>query len=241
MYQPRTYRRWVKAPDLISFRVVVKETDLMILAERSLEGEALSLVNKFRNAIEDYIRIDPLFLTSLEPIPVTEEMPPVARQMAEAAKMVGVGPMAAVAGAIAQSVGEELGKISPEVIIENGGDNYLLSHHDRVVGIYAGSSPLSGRVGLVIKASEMPVGVCTSSGTVGHSLSFGSADAVTVVSPSAFLADAAATAIGNLINSAEDFSHGFELAKSIPGILGVILIKGDKIGAWGDVELCTIR
>lgn len=240
MYQPRTYRRWVRAPDLVSFRVVVKETDLMVLADSDLTTETLYLVSKFRRIIESYIEVNPLFLTSLEPVNVAEGVPSIICQMAAAATQVGVGPMATVAGAIAQSVGEELGSISQEVIIENGGDSYLRSHHDRVVGIYAGNSPLSGRLGVVIKASEMPIGVCTSSGAVGHSLSFGSADAVTVVSPSAYLADAAATAIGNRIGSVDDFPVGFELAERTSGILGVVIIKDDKVGVWGDVELCSI-
>ncbi|MCJ7768867.1 MAG: UPF0280 family protein, partial [Dehalococcoidales bacterium] len=159
------------------------------------------------------------------------------REMATAAAKVDVGPMAAVAGAIAQFVGEELILYSSEVIIENGGDIYLKSLKDRTVAIYAGGSPLSGKIGLEIKAAETPLSICTSSGTVGHSLSLGKADAVVVASKSATLADAAATAICNIIIQPEDIQAGIEFAKHIEGLLGVVIIKDDKIGIWGNLTI----
>jgi ApbE superfamily uncharacterized protein (UPF0280 family) len=160
--------------------------------------------------------------------------------MAEATEKVGVGPMASVAGAITEFIGAELLAFSPEVIIENGGDIYLKSLEKRTVGIFAGRSPLGGRIGLEIEAKDTPLGVCTSSGTVGHSFSRGKADAVVALSPSATLADAAATAIGNLIEKAEDIPKGIEFADDIAGLTGVLIIKDDKIGAWGKVSICQI-
>jgi len=237
MYEPRTYRHWVEGKDLISFNVTVKETDLYIRATINLKRKAHRLVLKYRHQLESYIERYPAFLTSLEPLPATEDAPHIVRQMSEAAQTVGVGPMASVAGAIAEFVGNELAPFSPEIIVENGGDIYLKSSGKRIVGIYAGNSPLSGKIRLEIGGEETPLGICTSSGTVGHSLSYGKADAVIVLSKSASLADAAATAIGNLINQSADINSGIELAKDIKGISGVVIIKDDNIGLWGKVKI----
>jgi ApbE superfamily uncharacterized protein (UPF0280 family) len=239
MYQPRTYRHWVKDKGLVGFNVVVKETDLYIRASSDLKRKAQRLVVKYRQQLESYIERHPKFLTSLEPLAI-ENAPRLVIEMAEAAKKTGVGPMAAVAGAIAEFVGRELLELSPEVIVENGGDIYLKSSSDRLIGIYAGQSPLTGRVGLEIKAKDTPLGICTSSGTVGHSLSLGKADAVIALSKSTALADAAATAIGNIIKSADDIPRGIERAISIKGLNGIIIIKDDKIGLWGKVKVRPI-
>lgn len=146
--------------------------------------------------------------------------------------------MASVAGAIAEFVGSELSAFSPEIIVENGGDIYLKSSKTRLVGIYAGKSPLTGKIGLEINGQDTPLGICTSSGTVGHSLSFGKADAVVVLSKSATLADAAATAIGNLIVEPDDIPKGIEFAKGIEGLKAVIIIKDDDMGLRGEVKIC---
>jgi len=240
MYEPRTYRHWIKDKDLISFNVVVKETDLYIRASTNLQKKAYELVLKYRNALEGYIKQHPAFLTSLEPLPVSDDAPHMVIEMSAAAEKVGVGPMASVAGAIAESVGNELLALSPEIIIENGGDIYLKSLRKRIVGIYAGKVPLTGKIGLEIKGQDTPLGICTSSGTVGHSLSYGTADAVVVLSKSATLADAAATAIGNLIVQPDDIPNGLEFASSIEGLKGVMIIKEDKIGLWGEVKICQM-
>jgi ApbE superfamily uncharacterized protein (UPF0280 family) len=241
MYQPRTYRHWVKGDDLAAFEVTVKETDLYLRARSDLKQEAYELVLKYRRVLEEYIKGHPLFLTSLEPLAVEKDAPPLVADMAEAAEKAGVGPMAAVAGAIAEAVGKELLAFSPEVIVENGGDIYLKSLTKRRIGIYAGQSPLTKRVGLEIEGEETPLGVCTSSGTVGHSLSFGLADAVVVLSPSTALADAAATAVGNLIRRPEDIPGGIEFARSISGLKGVVIIQGEQVGVWGELKLCQME
>lgn len=237
MYQPRSYRHWIKDKDLASFNVVVKETDLYIRASTDLKRKARRLVLKYRELLERYIERHLSFLTSLEPLAVDNDAPHIVTEMAEAAKKVGVGPMAAVAGAIAEFVGNELLDSSAEVIVENGGDIYLKSLSNRLIGIYAGKSPLSGNIALEIRGQDTPIGICTSSGTVGHSLSYGKADAVIVLSRSTALADAAATAIGNLIKRSGDIPGGIEFARSIDGLNGLIIIKGDKIGMWGEVKI----
>jgi len=238
MYQPRTYRHWVKDKDLVSFNVVVKETDLYIRASINLKRKALKLVLKYRDLLERYIERHPSFLTSLEPVAIGDDAPRIVTEMAESARKVGIGPMASVAGAIAEFVGSQLLDSSPEIIVENGGDIYLKSLGERLIGIYAGKSPLTGKIGLEINGQDTPMGICTSSGTVGHSLSYGKADAVIVLSKSAALADAAATAIGNLIIQPNDIPSGIEFAQGINGLNGVVIIQGDKMGLWGEVKIC---
>ena len=240
MYEPRTYRDWSRDKDLVSFTVIVKETDLFIRASKNLQNEAYELVLKYRSQLEKYIEKHPRFLTTLEPFTVGDDAPPIVKSMAEAASKVDVGPMAAVAGAIAELVGNELSALSPEVIGENGGDSYLKSLKDRMVGIYAGDSPFTGRIGVEINGQDTPMGICTSSGTVGPSLSFGKADAVTVLAKSATLADAAATAIGNLIVDASDIPKGIEFAKGVAGLTGVVIIKGKDMGLWGEVKIVKL-
>ena len=148
--------------------------------------------------------------------------------------------MAAVAGAIAEAVGKDLLAYTPEVIVENGGDIFMKISQPRLVGVYAGESPFTGRIALEISPGEIPLGVCTSSGTVGHSLSFGAADAVVVLSHSTALADAAATAIGNRVRTADDIDVAIEQAQAIAGMVGVVIIKDDRIGMWGDVKLVSL-
>lgn len=237
-YQPRTYRHWIEGKDLVQFSVTEKETDLYIRATSNLQRKAHRLVLKYRKQLESYIERNPAFQTSLEPITILKNAPAIVREMAEAGQKAGVGPMAAVAGAIAECVGEELLAFTPEIIVENGGDIYLKLLKKRVVGIFAGDSPLTGKIGLEINPQETPLGVCTSSGTVGHSLSFGQADAVVVVAASATLADAAATAIGNRVKQPGDIDKALEFARGIGVLKGIVIIIGKSVGAWGEVKLC---
>ncbi len=237
-YQPKTYRHWVEGKDLAAFTVKIKETDLYIRAAANLQRKARRLVLKYREQIESYIEQNPEFQTSLEPLPSPQDAPRIVREMIEAGQKAGVGPMASVAGAVAEFVGKELLEFSGEVIIENGGDIFLKINATRVVGIYAGDSPLSGKIGLEINPQETPLGICTSSGTVGHSLSFGNADAVVTVAPSAVLADAAATAICNMVKKPADINAAIESGRRISGLKGIVIIIGGDIGVWGSIKLC---
>jgi len=149
--------------------------------------------------------------------------------------------MAAVAGAVAEWVSNDLLRFSKEVIVENGGDIYLSTSKERVIGIYAGRSPLSLKIGMVIRPEETPLGICTSSGTVGHSLSFGKADAVCILSKSAALADAAATAVGNIVRGKKDVESGLERGKTIGGVLGMVIVVEEKMGVWGNIRLIRLQ
>ena len=240
VYQPRTYRQWIRSPDLVTFSVVMEETDLLVSAGSDLSSQALEIVQRLRLALKDYIGKHPSFVSTLEPMLVEDDAPSLVRDMALAARAAGVGPMAAVAGAIAEAVGTRLLGYSDEVIVENGGDIFLKSSRRRLVGIYAGESRLTGKIAFQIEPEDTPLGVCTSSGTVGHSLSFGLADAATVFSSSTALADAAATAIGNLIRSAGDIPKAIEFARQVPQLRGVAIVKGDVLGLWGDVRIASL-
>jgi ApbE superfamily uncharacterized protein (UPF0280 family) len=237
-FQPRTYRHWIEGKDLVAFNVTDKETDLYIRAREDIHRKARRIMLKYRYQVEGYIANHPDFLKSLEPLEVAESAPAIVKQMAEAGQTAGVGPMAAVAGAIAENVGRELLGFSPEVIVENGGDIFLKVIKSSVIGIFAGDSPLTGKIGLEIEASDTPLGVCTSSGTVGHSLSYGRADAAIVLADSAALADAAATAIGNRVSRPGDIDDAVEFGQGIPGLKGFVIIIGGKVAAWGDIKLC---
>ncbi len=237
MYEPRFYRLWSTDKDLVSFNVTVKETDLYIRASRDLQSETLKVVTRERIALEDYIQRHPGFSVAMTPYPVEDDAPGIVSEMAEAAEKVGVGPMAAVAGAIAERVGRALLEFSPEAIVENGGDIFLKSQKKRTVGIYAGQSHFADRLALEIKPSETPLGICTSSGTVGHSLSLGKADAIITLAPCTALADAAATAIGNLIKEETDIPQGIDFAREIDGLSGVVIIKNEKMALWGQVKI----
>jgi uncharacterized protein len=238
--EPRTYRTRMAREGLVSFRVAVKETDLLVLAGRDFTDEVREVVVKERQQLEGYIEAHPEFGKTLNPWPEDPFGPGVVREMIAAGQKTGVGPMAAVAGAIAERVGLALLPRTPEVIVENGGDIFLKISQPATVALFAGKSPLSQKVGLTIDPLLGPVGVCTSSGTVGHSLSFGRADAACVLAPSTALADACATALGNRVPDAGAINAALEWVAEVPGILGAVVIVGDKLGAWGQVELAPL-
>jgi len=240
-HEERHYRKSIKAEGLSKFTAVDKETDLLILARKNLQREAHASVLRFRSELENYITKDPDFMKSLSPKRVGLRAPKIVKDMASAAKRAKVGPMAAVAGTIAEYVGKDLQRHSKEVIVENGGDIYMKITQPRRVSIFAGSSPFSERIALEIDPDQTPLGVCTSAGTVGHSLSFGAADAVVVTSKSTALADAAATAIGNTVKTVADIQGGLNFARRIKGINSALIIKDDHIGAWGRMKIVAVK
>lgn len=161
--------------------------------------------------------------------------------MLKAARNSGVGPMAAIAGAVAEQVGHGLLKLTDQVIIENGGDVFIKTNSSVTVGIFAGRSPLSLRFGIRLNNRSKPEAVCTSSGTMGHSLSRGKADAVCVVADSCPIADAAATSIGNLIDSSADIDSAIKTGRRIGELRAIVAIVGEKIGMWGDLEIVALK
>lgn len=241
MYQNRQYRNLTYAGNLTSFRVVVKETDLFVHAAKPLKDATRELILKYRGYIEAHIKRYPAFVQAMTPWGFEGPLPIIIRQMIDAGNKAGVGPMAAVAGAIAEHVGGDLLSCSEEVIVENGGDVFLKTHGPVTVGVFAGNSPLSLRIGLRLNPVEAPLSVCTSSGTVGHSLSLGKADAVSVVARSCALADAAATAIGNRIKGKNHIQPAVDFGKKIEGVMGIVAILEDAVGVWGEVDIVPLE
>ncbi len=240
MYEERTYRNLVKTDDLVNFEVIVKETDLFVRADRDLSPETRESVLKHRYQLETYIAAHPEFATSLVPVEEDPYAPEIVREMIRVSTLARVGPMAAVAGAMAEFVSKDLLKVSKQVIVENGGDIYLATSRERRIGVYAGTSPFSLKLGIIVSPEESPLGVCTSSGTVGPSLSFGKADAVCILSKSACLADAAATTVGNVVREKKDIEKGLEIGREVEGVLGALIILGERVGAWGNIRLAQL-
>jgi ApbE superfamily uncharacterized protein (UPF0280 family) len=241
IYEPRTYRDFDESERFCAFRVVVETTDLYVKAGRNLESQTLDLIRQGREQVQWAIARRPEFLTSLIPIDDQAKDSSLVKRMIDAGKRAGTGPMAAVAGAIAEFVGRGLMQFSSEVIVENGGDIFIKVNRPVVVGLFAGNSPLTGRLGIRVQPAPLPVGVCTSSATVGPSLSLGKADAATIISKDVALADALASALGNRVKSERDLKRSVEWAMSRPGVDGAMAILGDKMAVMGDLELAPIR
>ncbi|MBU0926459.1 MAG: UPF0280 family protein [Spirochaetes bacterium] len=197
---------------------------------------AAAAIRENRAALERYIARHERFRASLVPVELLPGAPPIALVMSRASLAAGVGPMAAVAGAFAEIAGRAaLGEGIAEAVVENGGDIFVKVDAPITVGLYAGSSPLSGRLAFRIDPERTPLGICSSSGTLGHSLSLGACDLATVVSADTALADAVATLAANLVSRPEDIDRALAAAGDIPGVLGVLIVKGDRIGMRGDL------
>ena len=233
-YRRRFYRDWAGHKDLHSAHIVERETDLVILADKPLDQDfAKKRVRLYRRQIENYISKDAKFLTSLKPLEVEINAAAIVKEMSRQAKKAGVGPMATVAGAIASFLGKDLlAGGYKEVIIENGGDVFLVTKKTRNIAIYAGKSKLWKGLVLKIRPQDTPLGICTSSGTIGHSLSFGCADSVVILAKNASLADAAATAICNRVQSKADLEKALDFARSIKGVIGVVVIIKNNLIGW---------
>lgn len=236
----RIYRQLVKTR-LKATRVIVQETDLCIYADRDVSTSAKEAVIRQRGYMENYMRRHPDFAPSLNPLPMDDLAPKIVKDMMDAGRKAQVGPMAAVAGAVAEHVGNDLLAYTDEVIVENGGDIFIKKSESVTVGIFAGKSPLSLKIGLKIAPGRTPVSVCTSSGSIGHSLSFGKADAVCVVAGKCALADAAATAIGNQVKRKTDINSAIGFGRKIDGVAGIVIICEDQIGLWGDIETVPLE
>ncbi len=237
-YQRRFYRDWVSSKDLKFSYVTYKETDLQVLTDKPLDNVFVEeRVRIYRWEIENYITRDRRFLSALKPIEVELNAAPIIRQMSNAARKADVGPMAAVAGAMAQCLGRDLLKKGyRDVIIENGGDIFLASRKSRVVRIYTGLPKTWKRLSLKVNPRNMPLGICTSSGKMGHSLSFGCADSVVILSQDAALADAVATATANRVQAKEDLESALTFARKIKGVQAVVIILKNNLVSWGEVK-----
>ena len=238
----RGYRRSLRpTKGEAAFQVVVEETDLWIVAEKDLSGPISDFVHELRGPLKSYILAHPEFLTSLKPVGVSERAPRLVRAMADAARTCGVGPMAAVAGTIAQAVAEKFAEISPNILVENGGDLYLCSQKKRVVGVLFDPKEEAG-LGLKLGRHAFPLSLCASSAKIGHSLSLGRADLVVAGAKNASLADAAATALANMLRSRNDLGRVVDRAKDLgrAGLTAVLAQCEGRIAIWGEMELVAL-
>lgn len=227
-------------------RIVVGETDLAVYLCPGVWDESLvrklkdELISR-RSILLNYIRDNPDFAAAHQPWPVDAHAPLLVRRMITAGIAARVGPMAAVAGALAEIAGRSLKPYSPEVIVENGGDIYLCGERERIVAVYAGEgNPFTHKLAIRLRPDQLPCGVCTSSATVGRSFSYGKADAALIVAPDAALADAVATAAANMVKGPEDVESACNAALAIPGVAAALIICKDQLAAAGDIELCEL-
>ncbi|HID20089.1 MAG TPA: UPF0280 family protein [Methanophagales archaeon] len=226
-----------------SFRL--KETFVWITADEKRYIEiAKSEIKERRKDLERFVRWHPYFLVALESYQLkqteigngSDKIPEIVRRMMESAEKFRIGPMSAVAGALAEFSVEAMRDAGATyAMVDNGGDVALISDREMLVGIYAGESPFSNKIALKLKPSSSMVGICTSSGTVGHSISFGHADAATVISNNASLSDAAATALCNSVTDAQSISTAFHSVNHVEGIEGALVIYKDQLATWGRI------
>ncbi len=213
-----------------------ESTGLMISDSKTAIEKALSAIELHRERLTEYVRLNPLFRETLEPIKL-DDGPLVARLMAEHSAAAGVGPMAAVAGVLADLAIREMVEHGARVaVVENGGEAAVVSEDPVDVALQAGDEPLSRRIGF--RLERFPMGVATSSGRFSHALSFGEAEAVTVFADNAGLADAAATAVGNVVKGDDEESaarRGVETGLSIEGVQGVFVVYKGTVGVGGRV------
>jgi ApbE superfamily uncharacterized protein (UPF0280 family) len=263
-YEIRDYREQFNKERLIGFTVTHRETDLWIGTDpkASYLGQinvpdfnsqdnildhmkiiSLEKIKELRKKLDEYMDTEPRFAKSLVPFKPDNGAPREIIDMAVAAARAGIGPMASVAGLFAREVGNALLQnfSIEELVIENGGDIFARIKNDLVLSIFAGDSPLSGKIGLAIPSGTGQIGFCTSSGTVGPSLSFGKADAVAVACRDVLLADAFATALCNEVKIPDDIEQVLEISKDNPEILSVVIICKDKIGVQGEFEIRMIK
>lgn len=240
MYEKRFYRNITRPNDLLCYEVKIKETDLWCCTKTDLKKSIEDRVLFYRHQIEEYIRERPIFQESLTPIGQDPWAPLIIHEMIFASEKIGVGPMATVAGAIAEFLGRDISMMTNEFIIENGGDISIKTLRERMVLVYAKKSPFSQKIAIKLKAKDTPYGICTSSATVGHSLSLGKADAVCIVADSALFADGLATRIGNSVKSKDDIAMAIETGKMFPGVIGILIVVGDNLGIWGDLEIIRV-
>jgi ApbE superfamily uncharacterized protein (UPF0280 family) len=191
---------------------------------------------RLRKILEDYIECHSTFGRSFEPVELHDDAPEIAQRMARAARLVGVGPMAAVAGAMAQCATEAALEAGvKEVIVDNGGDIYLRAAEPVIIGLDSGGAELADRLAFSLKAEDTPLAICSSSGRMGHSTSLGQCDLATVVSKDAALADAAATRAANFVKTVEDVDTALEQISDIEGIDGVMIVKDARVGLAGQL------
>ncbi len=221
MSSKRTYKTFVH-----------KDAEFRICCEQ-FETVTLEIIRQ-RKILEDYIARHPEFQTTFTPIALKPDAPDSARRMAAAAKLVGTGPMAAVAGVMAQLAGEAaIEHGAKEAIVENGGDIYLHTTESVTIGLFSGGGKTVNKLAFAIDPQDTPLAICSSSGLMGHSKSLGQCDLATVVAKDAALADAAATQAANHVKTIDDIEPTLNQIAAISGIDGILIVKDGQVGLAG--------
>ncbi len=235
-YQERFYRHKVLSRHRLE--VGFKQSDLLICSNQEIDKAAAkdSLVRHYQS-IAGYVQKNPAFLTALSPLPPDRQAPPIVTEMLKVSQLSGIGPFAAVAGAIALYVGNELLEYAQEVVVENGGDIFLQIKEDKGLGVYLGENFNPANITLNIKKRDSAFGIASSSATIGSSLNLGAADLVTVIAKNAILADSFATSLSNRIKKEADIEPVLTLAKESPFVEAIVIAFKGKIYLWGDLEL----
>ncbi|MEA3505888.1 MAG: UPF0280 family protein [Elusimicrobiota bacterium] len=240
VYTRRDYRNLIKPSGLDSYNVKIEESDLHISTKGIYAVEARQKLLRTREIIKNYIDAHPQFREEMGGLAPADDMPGLIKNMTESSAACNVGPMASVAGAIAAEVGRKLCDYSPEVIVENGGDIFIKTEKERTAAVFAADSPLSMKIGIMVYPSPAGTGISTSSGRVGHSVSLGNAEAALCISGNPALADAAATAVGNMVMSPSDIEDSLNYSRTIKNLDGCLIIVGGSMGAAGNIEVVKI-
>lgn len=248
----RAYRASMGRGRLTPFEISREQTDLWLgidpqtagsLDPLAFERTVVEAIDFTRVTILEYEKTHPGFIAAMTPVSSDPSAPQLIGQLIEAGERAGIGPMGAVAGTVARYVAQRIERSygTQELIIENGGDIYVRINRPLTMAVYAGSSPLSQKIGVIIPSGYSSLGVCTSAGTVGPSISYGKADAVMIICEDIALADAYATAFGNRVVVKEDVDAVIESIREIPEILSALVIKDDRAGVAGEFEVTFFR
>jgi ApbE superfamily uncharacterized protein (UPF0280 family) len=223
-------------PEIQREHFQLKETIVTIFAKEGGHIDAAKRsIREQRAYLEEFIRRDPFFQITLEPYDLTaDDAPEIVRRMIDKSALFGIGPMSSVAGVIAGfAVQAMMDEGATYAVVDNGGDICILNDLPIVVGIYAGRSSIRN-LAFEIAARQTPLGICTSSGSIGPSISFGFADAAVVISDDVALADAAATALGNAVTAKGPLQECFSSIDR-PGIDGALVIRGEEMALWKEL------
>jgi len=225
---------------LVNCQFRIGESNIMISSDKPIKTLAKKFLVQIRCEIERYIKLQPEFSESFKPIKIKKNAPLIIKQMSKASHSANVGPMAAIAGAIAEELGNCLDKHVSELIIENGGDIFVNVKRQIVIGVRCHNKTIKDNLGILLNKKRGRCAICTSSGTIGHSFSYGKADAATVIAKNGAIADAWATRLGNEIKSQKDIKKALSLLKNIKDVSGALVLYKKTIAAWGDIELTQI-
>ena len=215
----------------------IGETAMTIMTDGKYLKEAKDAVFDARAIIEAKINRDPFFGTTYDPYEASKNDEPLIKRMCHASVSAGVGPMAAVAGAVAAYALERIYGLGCRfAVFDNGGDIAMCADRDVLIGIYQDDLRFS-ELALLIRASGGMRGICSSSGRIGPSVSFGISGITTVFADDPILADACATAVANNVKDAtrESLAEAAESINKMDGAKGCLILCGGIMASCGEV------